>query len=309
GVVHVVDQVLVPDLSDMLLEVVPATLTGDIAVDGSSTVEPLTIAVQEAFQGEGFSGNISVAESGTGGGFAAFCEEGVTDISNASRAIKTGEGEEAAICEANGRPAVGFRVGTDGIAVVMSAENDFATDVTFAELQAIMSTATNWSDVRADWPAEPILRYVPGTDSGTWDFFAEVVFPDADPIPTLAASNLTQSENDNVLVQGVQSSPYAVGYFGYAYYLANADTLKLLSIDSVAPTQTSVEDGSYLLARPLFIYSAPGILQEKPQVAGFVNYYLQNVNDIIGEVGYFPASEASLNRAKLWFLAASTPAM
>jgi phosphate transport system substrate-binding protein len=309
GVVHVIDDLLVPDLNELLPEVIPAVLTGDIAIDGSSTVEPLTVAVQEAFQSEGFSGNISVGESGTGGGFAAFCEEAVTDISNASRAIRSGEGEEASKCEANGRPAVGFRVGTDGIAVVVSAANDFVEDVTYEELQAIFSTATNWSDVRAEWPAEPILRYTPGTDSGTWDFFNEEVFPDADPIPTLAASNLTQSENDNVLVQGVESSPYAVAYFGYAYYVANAEALKLVSIDGVAPTETSVEDGSYLLARPLFIYSSPVIVQEKPQVAGFINYYLQNVGDLIGDVGYFPASEASLNRAKLWFLAASTPSM
>jgi phosphate transport system substrate-binding protein len=308
GVVHVIDAVLVPDLGDLIEEVVPATLTGDIAIDGSSTVEPLTVAVQEAFQGEGFSGNISVGESGTGGGFAAFCEEGVVDIANASRGIRTGEGEEASICEANGRPAVGFRVGTDGIAIVVSSSNDFANDLTYEELQAVFSTATNWSDVRADFPAEPILRYAPGTDSGTYDFFNEQVFPDADPSPLLAASNLTPSENDNVLVQGVESSPYAVGFFGYAYYLANAESLKLLSIDGVTPDATSVEDGSYLLARPLYIYSSPGIVQEKPQVAGFINYYIANVNNIIGDVGYFPASAASLNRAKLWYIAAATPA-
>jgi phosphate transport system substrate-binding protein len=309
GVVHIIDAVLVPDLSDLLTEVIAAILVGDIVIDGSSTVEPLTIAVQEAFQSEGFSGNLSVGESGTGGGFAAFCQEGVTDIANASRPIRSGEGEEASICEANGRPAVDFRVGTDGIAVVVSAANDFVTDVTYEELQAIFSTATTWADVRAEWPAEPILRYTPGTDSGTYDFFNEEVFPDADPIPTLSASNLTQSENDNVLVQGVESSPYAVGYFGYAYYLANADSLKLLSIDGVAPTAASVEDGSYLLARPLYIYSTPSIMQEKPQVAGFIQYYLQNVNRLIGDVGYFPASAATLNRAVLNYIAATTPAM
>jgi phosphate binding protein len=308
GVIHVIDEVLVPDLGDLIEEVVPAVLTGDIAIDGSSTVEPLTVAVQEAFQGEGFSGNISVGESGTGGGFAAFCEEGVVDIANASRAIRTGDDSESSKCDALGRPALGFRVGTDGIAVVVSAANDFATDVTQAELAAIFSTATNWSDVRADWPAEPILRYTPGTDSGTYDFFNEVVFPDADPIPTLAASNLTQSENDNVLAQGVESSPYAVGYFGYAYYLANAEALKVVAIDGVTPGATSVEDGSYILARPLYIYSSAPIVQEKPQVAGFINYYIANVSDLIGDVGYFPASTASLNRAKLWYLAAVTPA-
>ncbi len=304
GVIHVIDGVLVPDLG--LPEVIAAVVTGDIAIDGSSTVEPLTLAVANQFTNEGFGSNITVGESGTGGGFKAFCEEGVTDISNASRAIRSGEGEEADKCRAIGREPLAFRVGTDGIAVVLSASNDFATDVTFEELQAIFSTAVNWSDVRAEWPAEPITRYVPGTDSGTWDFFVEEVF-DGVPDAALAASNINQSENDNVLVQGVQSSPYAVGFFGYAYYQANAATLKALAIDGVLPTAQSTESGDYLLARPLFIYSAPSVLQEKPQVAAFINFYLTNVNDVIDEVGYFPASSRALNIAKALLIAGSTP--
>jgi phosphate transport system substrate-binding protein len=302
GVIHIIDTVLVPAFE--LPEVTPATLTGDIAIDGSSTVEPLTVAVANRFTNDGFGGNVTVGESGTGGGFKAFCEEGVTDISNASRPIKMGEGEEFSKCEAIGRNALGFRVGTDGLSVVVSSTNDFVTDVTFEELQAIFSTAVNWSDVRAEWPAEPIVRYMPGTDSGTWDYFIEAVFDKA-PEPALAASNINQSENDNVLVQGVQSSPYAVGFFGYAYYQANAATLKALSIDGVGPTASSVEDGSYLLARPLFIYSDPTIMQEKPQVAGFIAYYLTVLPEVIGEVGYFPSSQFTANKAALWWVAAT----
>lgn len=303
GVIHVIDTVLVPSFE--LPEVTPAVLSGDIAIDGSSTVEPLTVAVANRFTNDGFGGNISVGESGTGGGFKAFCEEGVTDISNASRPIKMGEGEEFSKCQAIGREPVGFRVGTDGLSVVVSSANDFVTDVTFAELQALFSTAVNWSDVRAEWPNEPIVRYVPGTDSGTWDYFVEVVFK-KDPEPPLNASNINQSENDNVLVQGVQSSPYAVGFFGYAYYQANAATLKAVSIDGVAPTTSSVEDGSYLLARPLFIYSSPTIMQQKPQVAGFIAYYLTVLPDVIDDVGYFPSSEFAANKAALWWVAATS---
>jgi phosphate transport system substrate-binding protein len=305
GMIYEIDQVLVPAFS--LEEVVPATLVGDVISDGSSTVEPLAIAVVAQFVEEGFSGQITVGESGTGGGFKAFCEELVTDVSDASRPIKvSGDAanpNEFEKCVANGRNPIPFRVGTDGIAVVVSSANDFVEDVTAAELAAIFSTAVNWSDVRAEWPAEPILRYIPGTDSGTFDFFTEEVF-ESDSAPSLAASNLNQSENDNVLVQGVEASPYAIGYFGYAYYVANAETLKLLAIDSVQPTGISVEDGSYLLARPLFIYSDPAIMAEKPQVAGYISYFLSNVLDVIETVGYFPSSSFSANRSNLIFVAA-----
>lgn len=310
GTIYEIDQVLVPAFP--LDEVVPATLTGDVISDGSSTVEPLAIAVVAQFIDEGFSGQITVGESGTGGGFKAFCEEGVTDVSDASRPIKRSNDaanpNEFEKCQAIGRNPIPFRVGTDGIAVVVSANNDFVTDVTAEELAAIFSTAVNWSDVRAEWPAEPILRYIPGTDSGTFDFFTEEVF-DTDSTPGLAASNLNQSENDNVLVQGVESSPYAIGYFGYAYYVANAATLKLLAIDGVQPNGVSVEDGSYLLARPLFIYSDPAIMAEKQQVAGYISYFLSNVNDVIGGVGYFPASAFALNRSNLNYVAAMSAGM
>ncbi len=310
GTIYEIDQVLVPAIT--LDEVVPVTLTGDVTSDGSSTVEPLAIAVVAQFIDEGFSGQITVGESGTGGGFKAFCEELVTDVSDASRPIKvSGDAanpNEYEKCQANGRDPIPFRVGTDGIAVVVSSANDFVDDVTAEELAAIFSTAVNWSDVRAEWPAEPILRYIPGTDSGTFDFFTEEVF-DTDPAPSLAASNLNQSENDNVLVQGVESSPYAIGYFGYAYYGANAATLKLLAIDGVQPNTISVEDGSYLLARPLFIYSDPAIMAEKPQVAGYINYFLINVDDVITTVGYFPASDFALSRSRLNFVAALSAGM
>jgi phosphate transport system substrate-binding protein len=172
------------------------------------------------------------------------------------------------------------------------------------ELAMIFSTATNWSDVRSEWPAEPILRFSPGTDSGTFDYFVEAVMGDAGEEGILNAANLQLSEDDNVLVQGVEGSPYAIGYFGYAYYQENQGALTALMVGGVAPTEETAENGEYPLARPLFIYSDATIMAEKPQVGAFINYYLTYVNDEILDVGYFPASQAALDEAKAKLLAA-----
>jgi phosphate transport system substrate-binding protein len=255
----------------------------------------------ERFLDEGYDGNITIDSIGSGAGFERFCVAGETDISNASRPIKDSEIES---CQSIGRDPIEFRVGTDALAVVVSAENDFVTDVTMEELAAIFSTAENWSDVRADWPAEPILRYIPGTDSGTFDYFVEEVF-DEEQEPILGASNLELSEDDNVLVQGVLGSPNAIGFFGYAYYAENADALHILAIDGVEASGANVDNASYPLARPLFIYSTASIMQEKPQVADFINFYLTHVNEEIEDVGYFPASPDALQQSAQGWLDAN----
>ncbi len=283
-----------------LPEVDPLAVSGDIITAGSSTVFPLSERMAERFQDEGYAGNITIDSIGSGAGFERFCVAGETDISNASRGIKDSEVES---CRSIGREPIEFRVGTDAIAVSVSTDNDFVTDVTAEELAAIFSTAETWADVRPDWPAEPIQRFIPGTDSGTFDFFVEEVF-DEDEEPILSAENLQLSEDDNVLVQGIQGSPYAIGFFGYAYYNENKETLNAIALDGVAPTEQSAEDGSYMLARPLFIYSTATIIAERPQVGAFINFYLTNVNDEIIDVGYFPASAASLDAAKAGLLSA-----
>src|SRR5690606_24178337 len=176
-------------------------------------------------------------------------------------------------CQSIGRDPLEIRVGTDALAVTVSAANDFVDSLTLEQLALLFSTAETWADVDPAFPAEPIQRFSPGTDSGTFDYFVEVIF-DEDPEPLLAADNLQLSEDDNTLVQGVTGSPYAIGYFGYAYYQENAGALKVISIEGVEPSAENVENGSYPLARPLFLYTTASIMQEKPQVAAFINFYL-----------------------------------
>ena len=295
-----------PESTMMLPEVDPGALSGNIVTAGSSTVFPLSERMAERFRQEGFTedkGTITIDSIGSGAGYERFCKTGETDISNASRAIKQSEIDN---CAAINRTPIEFRVGTDAIAVVVSNENDFLTDVTIEELALIFSSdAVKWSDVRPEWPSEDILRFSPGTDSGTFDFFVEAVMTpaygsdnDADKNAILNAPNSQFSEDDNVLVQGVEGSPYAIGYFGFAYFNENKERLNAISIDGVAPSADSAESGEYALARPLFIYSDAAIMQSKPQVAGFINYYLTYVNNEILDVGYFPASEAAINQAK-----------
>jgi len=285
---------------DPMAMYLPDAVSGDIITAGSSTVFPLSERMKQRFEEEGFTGNLTVDSIGSGAGIERFCVAGETDVANSSRKIKDSEVKS---CTGIGRTVVEFQVGIDALAVVVSAENDFVTDVTKAELAQIFSTATNWSDVRPEWPNEPILRFSPGTDSGTFDYFVEAVmgsaFLNAEGKADLAAGEAailesagTQfSEDDNVLVQGVQGSPYAIGYFGYAYYQENASSLTALSVDGVAPNAETAESGEYPISRPLFIYSSTEIMTEKPQVSAFIYFYLTNVVDEILDVGYFPVSE------------------
>ena len=278
----------------MLPGINPLEVPGNIVTAGSSTVFPLSERMVERFKDEGFPGNISVDSIGSGAGFERFCSSGETDISNASRAIND---REVTNCRAIGREPIEMRVGTDALAVVVSKDNTFADNVSMEQLHALFSTAANWSDINPDWPGEPIQRFIPGTDSGTFDYFVEEVF-DKDEEPILSAAHLQMSEDDNILVQGVLGGPYSVGFFGYAYYTENADKLNVLNIDGVEASKESVDAASYPLARPLFIYTTADIMTEKPQVAAFVGFYLTYVNEEVVDVGYFPPNQAALDAAK-----------
>ncbi len=279
---------------DGLPEVNPLEVKGDIITAGSSTVFPLSEAMAERFKDEGYPDNITIDSIGSGAGFERFCVAGESDVSNASRPIKDSERES---CGAIDRIPIEFRVGTDALAVTVSKDNDFVENLTMEQLALAFSTAVTWADVNPEWPDEPIQRFSPGTDSGTFDYFVEEVF-DKDKEPILSADAIQLSEDDNVLVQGVTGSPYAIGYFGYAYYQENAEALKIVAINDVQATAENVDNASYPLARPLFIYSDAGIMAEKPQVAAFINFYLTYVNEEIERVGYFPAEASVLEAAK-----------
>jgi phosphate binding protein len=287
----------------------PDAVEGDISTAGSSTVFPLSERMAELFQQEGYAGNVTVDSIGTGAGFERFCKTGETDISNASRTIKDSE-VEACKALATPRDPIAFRVGTDALTVVVSSSNDFVTALTKEQLGKIFTGEfKKWSDVDAAYPAEDIQIYGPGGESGTTDYFVEaVVAPlvlNADGKPDtkkgkeiyLSLEGAQYSEDDNVLVQGIEGSPYAIGYFGFAYFNENQGNLKSVAVEGVEPSEATVNDGTYPLARPLFIYSDAKILQEKPQVAAFIYFYLSNVDDNIIDVGYFPAPDADLQAA------------
>ena len=287
----------------------PDAVEGDIITAGSSTVFPLSERMAELFGDEGYTGNITVDSIGSGAGFERFCKTGETDIANASRAIKDAEVELCAALPTPREP-IAFRVGTDALTVVVSAENDFVTALTKEQLGKIFTAQfTTWDQVDPSFPAEAILVYGPGADSGTFDYFNEAVvaplYLNADgkadttagKEALLGAAGAQFSEDDNVLVQGVEGSKYAIGYFGFAYFSENSGALKAVAVEGVEPSEATVNDGTYPISRPLFIYSDANILKEKPQVAAFVYFYLSTVNDNISDIGYFPAPEADLQAA------------
>jgi len=278
----------------------PLKVSGNIITAGSSTVYPLSERMAERFKQEGYSGVITIDSIGSGAGFERFTVAGETDIANASRAIKAKEIEAA---KQIGRNPIEFRVGTDALAVVVSNQNTFVKNLTKDELAKLFSTASTWSEINPAWPKEKIQRFIPGTDSGTFDYFSEEVFKN-NPQPMLSAQNLQLSEDDNILVQGIKGSPYAVGFFGYAYYAENADSLTILSINGVEASKANVDNGTYPLARPLYIYSDEQIMRTKPQVAAFIDFYLSYVNEEVIGVGYFPANEDELEKGRQAWLKA-----
>jgi phosphate transport system substrate-binding protein len=267
-------------------------VSGVIEVDGSSTVFPITEAVAEEFGIEtGGQVNVNVGFSGTGGGFKRFCAD-ETDISNASRPISD---EERDLCIANGVEFVEVPVAIDGLAVLVNPENDFVQCLTVDELTRIWASGSQvqrWSQVRQGFPDEPLKLYGPGTNSGTFDYFTEVIGGEVGA----SRGDYTASEDDNVLVQGVEGDRNALGYFGYAYYVENQARLKVLGVDGgngcVTPDPETVKSGQYSpLARPLFIYVKRGALQ-RPAVREFVRFYLENAAALVSEVGYIPLETA-----------------
>jgi phosphate transport system substrate-binding protein len=269
-------------------------LSGDIIIDGSSTVGPLTTAAAASFGDEQPGVNIEVGTAGTGGGFERFCA-GETDISNASRPID--EEEEVPLCEEGGIDYTEFQVGVDALTVVVNSENDWATCLTIDQLKkawepAAEGTVTNWNQIDPSFPDQALALAGPGTDSGTFDYFTDEVNGEEGA----SRADYTASEDDNVIVQAVAGDPGGLGYFGYTYYEENSDTLKALEIDGgegcVAPSVDTARDGSYApLSRPLFIYVKNESLTSKPQVHGFVEYFLTNSIQLAEDALFIPVPD------------------
>jgi len=269
--------------------------SGPIAIAGSSTVKPVTDRMVELYQQQGFNGSITNDSIGTGGGFERFCYEALSDIANASRPI---EDDEVEACRAIGRDPLEFQVAIDALVVTVSASNTFVDSLTLEQLADIYSgRAVTWSALNPAWPNEPIYPYSPGTDSGTFDYFVEEVLEN-DPRPIVNVRGIQFSEDDVVLVTAIENNPYAIGYFGYAYYYPERGRLRAISIEGVEPNEQTAQTGEYALSRPLFIYSSRSVMAEKRQVGDFVRFYLENVAPQLGtgagQVGYFPVSDETL---------------
>ncbi len=262
-------------------------VSGEIRIEGSSTVQPITQAAAELFREENPDARISVGGSGTSDGFEAFCQ-GDTQISDASRPIDVAE--EVAVCEENGVEFIEIPIAYDGISVVVNPQNDWTSDVTSDELKTMWEPAaegeiTRWSQVNSAWPDTELNLYGPGTESGTYEFFNEVIVGNEEEVNR---SDYEASEDDNVLVQGVAGDQNALGYFGYSYYVNNKDKLKVLAVDGVEPTTDSIRSGEYLLSRPLFIYVSTEALKKNKAVEPFVDFYLspENLDRIVEAARY-----------------------
>lgn len=272
----------------------------EIQIDGSSTVFPITEAVAEEYRSEAPNTRVTVGLSGTGGGFQKFLR-GETDINDASREISPSEIKTA---KENGVEYVQLSVAYDGLAVIVNPENDWADYFTVEELKTIWEPSaqgevTHWNDIRENWPNEELHLFGPGTASGTYDYFTEAIVGESGA----SRGDFTASEDDNVLVQGVSTDKYGLGFFGLAYYEENQDKLRLVPVkngdnEPVKPSLETVSNGNYSpLSRPLFIYVSKKAAQ-KESVQQFVNFYLDNAPELSKQIGYVPMPDSAYQAQK-----------
>jgi phosphate transport system substrate-binding protein len=276
-----------------------AQLSGQVKVDGSSTVAPLSSAAYEFFAEEQPGVNVTVGTSGTGGGFEKFCN-GEIDIADASRSIKD---EEKAACDSKGVKYAELTVATDALTVVVNKENTWATCLTVDQLKKMWEPAaekkiTSWNQIDPKFPNEPLKLFGPGTDSGTFDYFTDEINGEEGA----SRKDYSPSEDDNVVVQGVEGTKGGLGYFGFTYFEENADKLTAVQIDSgngcVAPSVETAQNGTYApLARPLFIYPSVAAVK-RPEVAGFLDYYVANISKIATDAKYIPLNSEQESKLK-----------
>jgi len=268
-------------------------LSGKVAGDGSSTVAPIMEAIVEEYAQVEKDVLVSVGVSGTGGGFEKFIA-GETDFSNASRPIKDEEKEKL---DAAGIEYSELPIAYDGLTVVVNKENNWIDSLTVEDLKNIWvenGTTKKWSDIDPSWPDEEIVFYAPGTDSGTYDYFNEVVLEDGDLVKAA-----TLSEDDNVLVTGIKGDVNAIGFFGYAYYEANKDSLKAVMIDGVEPNSETIESGEYTpFSRPLFVYVNNDSVKNKKEVRNFMEFVIDNSAAMAKAVGYVQLPEEEYKKTR-----------
>jgi phosphate transport system substrate-binding protein len=274
------------------------SLKGEIKIDGSSTVYPITEAIAEEFRINQPDIRVTVGVSGTGGGFKKF-GRGEIDVNNASRPIKD---QEAKTCQENNVGFTDLKIAYDGLAVIVNKENNWLQNITIEELKKIWEPAaqgkiTRWNQIRAEWPADEFRLYGPGVASGTYDYFTEVVVGESGS----SRGDYTASEDDNVLVQGIMGDKNAIGFFGYAYFVENSESLKLIGVDNgkgpVLPDPETISNGTYSpLSRPVFLYVS-NASAKRPEVAAFIDFYLENAPTIVPDVGYVPLPQADYQQA------------
>ncbi|WP_254279014.1 phosphate ABC transporter substrate-binding protein PstS family protein [Haloarcula marina] len=271
-------------------------LSGEITITGSSTVFPVATAVAEQFQREHSGVDISVSSTGSGGGFSNHFCVGNSDFNNASRPISE---EEQQLCSENGIEYHEVNIATDALTVIVNTDNDWVDCMTPDELKQIWEAdgASNWSDVNSEWPDEPLNRFGAADTSGTFDYFNEAIIGEE----ANHTSDYEATEQDNLILQGVQSDQYAIGYFGFAYYQSNTDAVKALGIDNgdgcVEPSLETAKSGEYQpLSRPLFTYPQKSALAEE-HVAEFARYFVEqsaNSDLIADQIGYVPKTEEDM---------------
>ena len=282
-----------------------SALSGTVTADGSSTVGPYAIAAAEGFQKKNPKARVTVGISGTGGGFERFCRN-ETDLSNASRPMKS---SEAVLCKEAGVKWVAFTVANDGLSVVVNRQNTWVNCLTVAELKKVWepgSKVNNWNQIRDSFPNVPLKLFGAGTDSGTFDYFTEAINGKA----KASRSDYLATEDDNVVVQGVEGERGAMGYFGYSYYEENKAKLKVVAIDQgkgggcVTPSVATVQSNAYRpLSRPLFIYAKRSSFK-RPVVAGYIGYIFNNEKAIAKKSGFIALTDRQLKKARYTYLQA-----
>jgi phosphate transport system substrate-binding protein len=272
-------------------------LSGEIKIDGSSTVYPITEAIAEEFRFGNPDVKVSIGVSGTGGGFKKFARN-ESDINDASRPKKE---EEAATCTENNIKYLQLTVAIDGLAVIVNKENTWVENITVEELKKIWEPSaqgniTKWSQIRDGWPDENFNLYGPGVASGTYDYFTEAIVGKSGS----SRGDYTASEDDNVLVQGIAGDKNALGFFGLAYYEENQNMLKLVGVDNgqgvIIPTSETVKNGTYSpLSRPVFIYVSDAAAKRE-EVIKFIPFYLENASTLVPDVGYIALPDAEYQK-------------